>query len=89
MVKFDVRDKFKKNNLLGKSLSVPEDPSSAIGSSGIEIFADGETQGYKVISRQISQAWFLNLETVKELQIVLDNQNNGDFWSYVEISVVQ
>jgi hypothetical protein len=86
---FEIAGKFQSVELVGFITEMPlnglEDPLA--GTTCIELFLDGESQGRRTVDRFTNQAFSLDLTNTKELKVVVDCANGSDIWDHFYLGV--
>ena len=86
---FDIEGKFKNVRLAGFIAELPpsglEDPTA--GTTGVEIFVDGQSHGRRPVDRSTNQIFSLDLINAKQLKVVVDCANEPANWDHFYLGV--
>jgi len=90
-VVLQIGGKFKKINLVAFIAELPEsgwvDPLA--GTTNVELFVDGKTQGRRLVDRLTNQSIVLDLTRAKELKVVVDSANGNANWDHFYLGIGQ
>jgi hypothetical protein len=88
---FDITDKFKSVRLACYITELP--PSglvdSTAGTTSVEIFVDGHSQGRRPVDRFTNQTFSLDLTNAKEMKVVVDCANGSAVWDHFYLGVAK
>ena len=88
---FDIAGKFQTIRLVGFITQLPPsglaDPQA--GTTGLEIFVDGQSQGRRPVDRLTNQTFSLDLTKAKELRVVVDCANGTANWDHFYLGVAK
>ena len=90
-VVFRIREKFQKIHLVAFITELPEsglaDPLA--GTTGVELFVDGKSQGHRSVDRLTNQSFLLDVTQAKDLKVVVDCANGNANWDHFHIGIAQ
>jgi len=90
-VVFRIGEKFQKIRLVAFITELPEsglaDPLA--GTTGVELFVDGKSQGHRSVDRLTNQSFLLDCTQAKELKVVVDCANGNANWDHFHIGIAQ
>jgi len=90
-VVFRIGKKFQKIHLVAFITELPEsglaDPLA--GTTGVELFVDGKSQGHRSVDRLTNQSFLLDFTQAKDLKVVVDCANGNANWDHFHIGIAQ
>jgi hypothetical protein len=90
-VVFRIGEKFQKIHLVAFITELPEnglaDPLA--GTTGVELFVDGKSQGHRSVDRLTNQSFLLDVTQAKDLKVVVDCANGNANWDHFHIGIAQ
>ena len=88
---FRSKKRFQNINLVAFITELPEsglaDPLA--GTTGVELFEDGKSQGHRSVDRLTNQSFLLDFTQAKELKVVVDCANGNANWDHFHIGIAQ